>query len=154
MGLAITPCPFVYFLKDSVTGKTAQFRLSSMNRASATNVMWYYYLFATTQNIGEMLSSSLAKQKSTNRHCLLKVILCLKFSARQGCAIRGHKDLDDGNFYQLMKLKNEDDSKVKLVLLLDVKLYNAYSYTYSVVIGLPNRCNVMPAMSVWMNCLN
>ena len=67
---------------------------------------------ATTQNIAEMLSSSLAKQKSTNRHCLLKVISCLKFLARRECTIRGHNDLDDGNFYQLLKLMSEDDSKV------------------------------------------
>ncbi len=64
-----------------------------------------------------MLCSSLAKQKATNRYCLLKVMTCLKFLARQGCAIRGHNDLDDGNFYQLMKLISEDDPKVKLVLI-------------------------------------
>ena len=67
---------------------------------------------ATTRNVREMLCSTLAHEKATNRHCLLKVISCLKFLARQGCAIRGHDDYGDGNFYQLMKLMSEDDSKV------------------------------------------
>ena len=67
---------------------------------------------ATTRSVREMLCSTLAHEKVTNRHCLLKVISCLKFLARQGCAIRGHDDYGDGNFYQLMKLMSEDDSKV------------------------------------------
>ncbi len=43
----------------------------------------------------------------------LKVISYLRFLSRQGCAIRGHGDDNDGNFYQLLKLRAEEDKKVK-----------------------------------------
>lgn len=71
-----------------------------------------FTLPATTCDVREMLHSNIAKEKATNRHCLLKVISCLKFLARQGCAIRGHDDCGDGNFYQLLKLMSEDDAQV------------------------------------------
>ena len=41
----------------------------------------------------------------------LKVISYLRFLSRQGCAIRGHGDDNDGNFYQLLKLRVEEDIK-------------------------------------------
>ncbi len=61
--------------------------------------------------MGELLSSAHAKEKALNRHCLLKVICSLCFLSRQGCAIRGHGDDNDGNFYQLLKLRVEEDIK-------------------------------------------
>ncbi len=66
----------------------------------------------TTPNIGEMLSSTLAKDREQNRNCLLKILRGLKYLARQGCAIRG--DLGEGNLMQLMKVMSEDDAKVSL----------------------------------------
>lgn len=66
----------------------------------------------TTPNIGELLSSSLAKEKATNKHCLLKVLSILQFLSRQGCGIRGHDDDKEGNFQQLFLLLAEDDAKV------------------------------------------
>ena len=66
---------------------------------------------ATTPDIAEMLSSTLAREKEANRHCLFKVMSSLKFLARQGIAMRGHDDRD-GNFYQLVTLRGEDDPKV------------------------------------------
>lgn len=66
----------------------------------------------TTSDVGEMLSSTLIKEKAENRQCLLKVLSSLRFLARQGCGIRGH-DEADGNFFQLLKLRCEDDSQVR-----------------------------------------
>lgn len=66
---------------------------------------------ATTADVGELLSSTLAQQKADNRHCLMKVITSLQFLARQGCSIRGH-DEKDGNLFQLLALRNKDDVKV------------------------------------------
>ena len=37
----------------------------------------------------------------------------LRFVARQGCAIRGHGDETDGNFYQLLKLCGDDHKMVR-----------------------------------------
>ena len=67
---------------------------------------------ATTPNVSEILSSTLAKEKGTNRHCLLKVLSSLRFLARQGCGIRGHDDDKEGNCQQLFLLLAEDDPKV------------------------------------------
>ena len=66
---------------------------------------------ATTTDVGELLSSTLAKQKADNRHCLMKVITSLQYLARQGCSIRGH-DEKEGNLFQLVVLQSKDDVKV------------------------------------------
>ena len=66
----------------------------------------------TTKDVGELLSNAHAHEKAVNRHCLLKVISTLRFLARQGCAIRGHADDTEGNFYQLLKLRSEEDEMV------------------------------------------
>ena len=68
---------------------------------------------ATTADVGEMLSSTLAQEKADNRHCFLKVLSSLRFLAKQGCSIRGHEE-KDGNFYQLFSLFCEDDTRVRL----------------------------------------
>ena len=68
---------------------------------------------ATTVDVGEMLSSEHTRQKAENRECLLKILSNLRFLCRQGCAIRGHGDENDGNFHQLLMLRGEDDPKVK-----------------------------------------
>ena len=67
---------------------------------------------STTPDIGEMLSSSLAREKVNNRHCLLKVMSSLKYLARQGISVRGRDDKKAGNFFQLLMLRSEDDSLV------------------------------------------
>ena len=67
---------------------------------------------ATTKDVGELLSTVHASEKATNRQCLLKILSNLRFIARQGSAIRGHGDETDSNYYQLLKLRGEDDEKV------------------------------------------
>ena len=62
----------------------------------------------TTRDVGELLSGMHAQDKIKNRQCFLKILSSLRFLAYQGCAIRGHGDETDGNFYQLLKLRGED----------------------------------------------
>ena len=68
------------------------------------------------KDIGELLSSEHALKKKENQRCLVKILSSLRFLARQGCPFRGHSETDvdsnDGNFYQLCKLRAEDDEKV------------------------------------------
>ena len=65
---------------------------------------------AATRDVGEMLSSQHSAEKAQNRTCLLKILSNLRFLARQGCAIRGSGEHEkDSNFYQLYKLRCEDD---------------------------------------------
>ena len=66
---------------------------------------------ATTRDIGEMLSSSLAEEKAVARHALLKILYSLQFLSRQGYAFRGHDDIE-GNFYQLFSLLSKEDERV------------------------------------------
>ena len=48
-----------------------------------------------------------------SRHCFLKILSNLRYLARQGLAIRGHGDETDSNFYQLLKLREQDDSRIQ-----------------------------------------
>ena len=66
----------------------------------------------SSKDVGELLSSVHAQEKSDNRTYLLKILSSLRFLARQGCAVRGHGDDSDGNFSQLLKLRGEDNQKV------------------------------------------
>ena len=63
---------------------------------------------ATTRDVCELLSGMHAQEQIENRQCFLKILSNLRFVACQGCAIRGHGDETDGNFYQLVKLHGED----------------------------------------------
>ena len=67
----------------------------------------------TTRDVGELLSGMHAQEKIKNRQCFLKILSSLRFLACQGCAIRGHGDETDGNFYQLLKLRGEDHKIVR-----------------------------------------
>ena len=67
---------------------------------------------ATTQDIGEQLSSQHARQKELNRRMLLKIISCVHFLARQGLPLRGDGDEKNSNFIALLSLREEDDPAI------------------------------------------
>ena len=69
---------------------------------------------ASSQDIGEMLSSSLAEEKAVAQHALLKILNSLQFLSRPGCAFRGHDDVE-GNFYQLFNLLSKEDKRVGFI---------------------------------------
>ena len=71
----------------------------------------------TTKNVGDMLSSTHAKQKAENRDMLKIILSSIRFLGRQGLALRGHYKSADGsntgseedsNFLQLLKTRAED----------------------------------------------
>ena len=64
------------------------------------------------KSVAESLSSQLAKEKLQRRQCFLKILSNVRFLARQGLPIRGHGDERDSNFFQLLKLRGEDDPKI------------------------------------------
>ena len=92
---------------------TTSFQLHEKSLCHKEAVEKVLMLPATTPDISEMLLSTLAQEKATNRHCLLKVMSSLRFLARQGCGIRGHDDEKDGNSHQLLTLRSKDDSKAR-----------------------------------------
>ena len=67
---------------------------------------------ATTQDIGEQLSSQHARDKEQNRRMLLKIISCVRFLARQGLSLRGDGDETNSNFLALLSLREEDDPTI------------------------------------------
>jgi len=50
---------------------------------------------ATTNGIGDLLSSNYTGQKQANREYLVKIIQNVRFLARQGLALRGDGDEKD-----------------------------------------------------------
>ena len=64
---------------------------------------------ATTRDIGEQLSQIHCQEKATNRRMFLKILSAIRYLARQGLALRGDGDEQNGNFLQLLKLKGQDD---------------------------------------------
>ena len=67
---------------------------------------------ATTNDVGELLSSQLAKERLERRKCLLKLLSNVRFLSRQGLAFRGDADESDSNFMQLIHLRSEDVLKL------------------------------------------
>ena len=65
---------------------------------------------ATTSNVAEILSTQHIKDK--RRQCFLKILSNGSF-ARQVLALRGGGDECDSNFTQLLKLRAEDDERLK-----------------------------------------
>ena len=64
------------------------------------------------RDCGEMLSGELAREKAVNRRMLLKIISRICYLARQGLALRGNRNEDDGNFNQLLQLRAIDDPSI------------------------------------------
>jgi hypothetical protein len=64
------------------------------------------------QDCGVMLSNGLAREKTINRQMLHKIISSIRYLARQGLALRGHGNDDDGNFTQLLQLRAIDDPSI------------------------------------------
>ena len=67
---------------------------------------------ATTAHIGVQLSQQHASEMENSHKMLVKILSCIKFLARQGLALRGDLDENDGNFLQLLKLLGDDDGLV------------------------------------------
>ena len=58
-------------------------------------------------DVGEALDSQLAVERRNSRECLLHILRCIKFLARQGLALRGGSKDDgetDGNFLRLLMM--------------------------------------------------
>ena len=66
----------------------------------------------TTRDVGEMLSSGYAAQKSISRQCLMVIAQNICFLFRQGIALRGDGNEHDSNFMQLLKLHAQDNPQL------------------------------------------
>ena len=61
----------------------------------------------TCGNVIQMSNDAAKKTMATNRFCLLKIIECLQYLARQAMPMQGDMD-EESNFIQLLKLRGKD----------------------------------------------
>ena len=94
--------------KDA-TAKFAKHEGSQCHKDSVLKVMT---LPATFGDVGEMLSSQLAKERLERRKCLLKLLSNARFLSRQGLAFHGSGEESDSNFMRLINLRSEDNVKL------------------------------------------
>ena len=75
----------------------------------------------TTKDVGDMLSSTYAEQKTERREMSKLILSSIRFLGRQGLALRGrYKSTEDSNVggeidfncVQLLKVRAEDDPKL------------------------------------------
>ena len=71
--------------------------------------------FLHQPSIATRLSSQLLESQARRRKMLLKELSSIRYLARQGLAFRGHKE-NDGNLYQLLKLRADDVDGLELWL--------------------------------------
>lgn len=81
---------------------------------------------ATTKDVGEQLSQQHCQEKATNRKMFLNILSSIRYLARQGLALRGDGDEQDGNFLQLLQHKGEDDPAMIDWLKRKAKKYTSH----------------------------
>ena len=87
---------------------TAKFSKHESSQCHKEAVLKIITLPTTTGDVGEMMSSQLAKQRLERRKCLLKLLSNVRFLSRQGLPLRGDGKEMDSNFMQLLTLRSED----------------------------------------------
>jgi hypothetical protein len=90
---------------------TVKFKLHSSSNCHKEAVLKMVTM-PSSKNVAESLSSQLAMEKLERRQCFLKILSNVRFLARQGLPFRGHGDEKDSIFFQLLKLRGEDNTKV------------------------------------------
>ena len=88
---------------------TTKFNKPEASQCHKDAVLKTITLPATTGNVGEILSSQLAKQRLERRKCFLKLLSNARFLSRQGLTFRGDGNELDLNFMQLLNLRSEDN---------------------------------------------
>ena len=63
-------------------------------------------LRSTTNDVAENLSKTYKEENELNRMMFIKFLQNVRFLARQGLSLRGHKDDEDSNFTQLLLLRS------------------------------------------------
>ena len=104
---------------------TVKFTQHAASKCHKESVLKVVTLPSTSKDIAESMSAQIAKERFERRQCFLKILSNIRFLARQGLPLRGHGDETDSNFFQLMKLRGEDDSRVAQWLSKKTDKYTA-----------------------------
>ena len=94
---------------NDATAKSSKHKGSLCHKDSVLKTIT---LPATTSDVGEMLSSKLAKERLQGRNCLLHLLSNARFLSRQGLAFRGDVEESDSNFMRLIYLRSEDNPRL------------------------------------------
>ena len=86
---------------------TAKFSKHESSQCHKEAVLKIITLPSTTGDVGEMMSSQLAKQRLERKKCLLKLLSNVRFLSRQGLPLRGDGKETDSNFMQLFTLRSD-----------------------------------------------
>ena len=78
------------------------------------------------KDIAEQLSKQIASDKLDNRRCLLKIVSNVRYLARQGLAFRGNGDETNSNLLQLIKLRQDEDPRMKCWIERKTDKYTAH----------------------------
>ena len=78
---------------------------------------------STTKDVGEMLTTTLASERSQRRKCFLKLLSNARFLTRQGLTFRA--DGEDSNFIRLLYLRAEDNAKLLDWMKQKTKMYTS-----------------------------
>ena len=85
--------------------KVSQFRLDA--------VLKLVFVPCSTQDIGELFSSQLTRDRENSWKCFLKILLNVHFLSQQGLLLRGDGDKSNSNFMRFLELHKEDRPLLK-----------------------------------------
>lgn len=83
-----------------------KFKIHQSSHAHVAAVTLYLH---AKSPVTAQLSTQHRQQQETSRNCLLSLVKCMAFLARQGIALRGHEQ-DEGNFEQLVKFSSSTNA--------------------------------------------
>ena len=92
-----------------------KFRDHEMSQVHNEAVLKYESL--SRPGVLEIANSALKKDQKERREMLMKQLHSLRFLMRQGLAVRGHSNTDEGNLYQLMKFQAVGSSQLQSWLI-------------------------------------
>ncbi|XP_071522625.1 LOW QUALITY PROTEIN: uncharacterized protein Atac2 [Panulirus ornatus] len=83
---------------------------------------------AKKQDTREHLPAEHEEEKAVNRRNLLKILSNIQFLARQGLAIQGDCDDSNSNFFQLCRLRGEDDPQLMAWIMKKGGVYTSAEF--------------------------
>ena len=89
-------------------------------------------------NVVEMMSETARATMEENRQCLITIIECLQFLARQGLAFQGNTE-EESNFLQLLKLRAKDRPELLVWLNRTADKYTSHEIQNELIAIIASR---------------
>ena len=92
--------------------KNATTRFRNHEKSDSHKESYMKYTALKSPGVDTLISNDTLREQDIRRQMLLKQLSSLRFLARQGLPFRGHTETE-GNFYQLMSLRANDDNHLQ-----------------------------------------